>query len=50
MFAYDSINHMFVCVLPKGLDYEFGDNFGEPDKDGDFQDPRIVRFSVGIRF
>jgi hypothetical protein len=34
----------------EGLDYEFSETFGEPENDGDFQDPRIIRFSVGIRF
>ena len=34
----------------EGLDYEFGDNFGEPDNDGDYQLPRTYRVSVGIRF
>jgi len=34
----------------EGLDYEFGDSFGEPVNEGDYQDPRIVRFSVGVRF
>ena len=34
----------------EGLDYVFGEVFGEPEDDGDFQTPRIVRFSVGIRF
>jgi len=34
----------------EGLDYEFGDNFGEPDNENDFQDSRTVRFSVGVRF
>ena len=34
----------------EGLDYEFGPVFGEPENDGDYQLPRTIRFSVGIRF
>ena len=34
----------------EGLDYEYGEVFGEPENDGDFQLPRTVRFSVGVRF
>jgi hypothetical protein len=34
----------------EGLDYEFSDEFGQPENDGDFQTPRTFRFSVGFRF
>ena len=34
----------------EGLDYVYGDVFGEPENEGDYQDSRTVRFSVGIRF
>jgi len=34
----------------EGLDFEYGEVFGEPENDGDFQLPRTIRFSVGIRF
>jgi len=34
----------------EGLDFEYGEVFGEPENDGDFQLPRTFRFSVGIRF
>jgi hypothetical protein len=34
----------------EGLDYEFGEVFGEPENSDDYQLPRTIRFSVGIRF
>ena len=34
----------------EGLDYELGEVFGEPENDGDYQLPRTICFSVGIRF
>jgi hypothetical protein len=34
----------------EGVDYEFGETFGEPENDGDFQDPRTIRMSLGVRF
>ena len=34
----------------EGLDYEFADEFGQPETERDFQRSRTVRFSVGIRF
>jgi hypothetical protein len=37
-------------TLVEGLDYEFGETFGEAENDGDFQLPRTIRFSVGVRF
>jgi len=34
----------------EGLDYEFSETFGQPEVEGDYQNPRIIRFSVGVRF
>jgi hypothetical protein len=34
----------------EGLDYEFGETFGQPETAEDYQLPRTIRFSVGVRF
>ena len=34
----------------EGVHWSKGSNFGQPTREGDFQDPRLFRLSVGFRF
>jgi hypothetical protein len=34
----------------KGAHWQKGPNFGKPETEGDYQQPRTFRFSVGLRF
>jgi hypothetical protein len=40
----------FTETPVEGVNWDYGDNFGEADIAVDFQQPRTVRFSVGLRF
>lgn len=40
----------FTETPVEGVHYEFGDDFGQPTSEDDFQTPRTYRFSVGFRF
>ena len=40
----------FTETPVEGVDWEFGPNFGEPQAAADYQQPRTLRFSVGLRF
>jgi hypothetical protein len=40
----------FTETPVEGVHWEKGPNFGQPQGEDDFQDPRIFRFSVGVRF
>ncbi len=40
----------FTETPVQGVDWELADNFGEPLNEGDFQQERTFRFSVGFRF
>jgi len=45
---FDAFDASYTPI--EGLDYEFGEVFGEPENDGDCQLPRTCLFSVGVRF
>jgi hypothetical protein len=40
----------FTETPVEGVNFDFGPNFGEAQSAGDYQQPRTLRFSVGIRF
>jgi len=46
MVAFDP----FTETPVEGVNWEFGPNWGEAQGAGDYQQPRTLRFSVGIRF
>ncbi len=40
----------FTDVPVEGVNWYTGENFGQPENEGDYQVPRIFRVSVGVRF
>lgn len=40
----------FTETPVEGIDWEKGDSFGQPTGEGDYQDPRTFRLSLGVRF
>ena len=40
----------FTETPVEGVHWRKGPNFGQPDSEGDFQQARTFRFSVGVRF
>lgn len=40
----------FTDTPVQGVHWDFGENFGQPVRDTDFQRPRTFRFSAGFRF
>ena len=40
----------FTEVPVEGVHWYKGDDFGQPEEEGDFQTPRTFRVSVGFRF
>ncbi len=40
----------FTTTPVQGVNWDLGDNFGNADIAADYQQPRTVRFSVGLRF
>ncbi len=40
----------FTETPVQGVHYEFGDDFGQPENEDDFQRPRLFRLSIGFRF